>query len=255
MSEEYARYNRCRECDADVGQEHRFCHNCGCYLGVEVITINVFNNLHLRRLFVFYFIYLFVCLLIKHTSWFRTYDEVLWFELILAAVTTRFAWINWPQIKPVIRFNHFRWHILFGVVTLAVAGSLAVSISVQELNVTFFHTEVSYFDAYKIYEYPTLIMIYSIAVMPAIFEEVAFRGVMYNYCANFLDERLVVAVTAFLFAVMHLNLMSLVWLIPFAFFIGHLRRKYNTIWYGIIFHFAFNFTACIMDLYRQGELF
>jgi len=77
---------------------------------------------------------------------------------------------------------------------------------------------------------------------------------MYNYCASFLDERLVVAVTAFLFAIMHLSLLSLVWLIPFGFFIGHLRRKYDTIWYGIVFHFIFNLTACCIDLYRQGQL-
>jgi membrane protease YdiL (CAAX protease family) len=98
-------------------------------------------------------------------------------------------------------------------------------------------------------------MIYSIALLPAVFEEIAFRGVMYNYCNNFLDEQLAVVITAFLFAIMHLSLISLIWLIPFGIFIGMLRHKYNTIWYGIIFHFTFNLTACIIDLYRQGELF
>jgi membrane protease YdiL (CAAX protease family) len=141
------------------------------------------------------------------------------------------------------------------VIAIAVAGSLLVTVSVRELNVSFFQSDISYYDAYKVYRYPTLVMIYSVALMPAIFEELAFRGIMYNYCLQFLDERLVVAVTAFLFAIMHLNLMSLVWLIPFAFFIGNLRRKYNTLWYGIVFHFTFNLTACISDLYRQGLLF
>lgn len=255
MSEEYFITPTCHECAAYVHEEQRFCHNCGNYLGDEVVTINIFNNSDLRSVFIFYFIYLFICLLIKHSSWFNTYDELFWVELVLAAITLRFAWLNWPQVKPILRFNNFRWDILAGVILLAAAGSLLVTISVRELNVTFFHSEFSYYEAYKIYTYPTFVMIYSIALMPALFEELAFRGVMFNYCANFLDERLVVALTAFLFAIMHLNLMSLAWLIPFAFFIGNLRRKYNTIWYGIVFHFVFNLTACLFDLYRQGELF
>lgn len=255
MSEEYFIQPTCHECDVSIHEEQRFCHNCGNYLGAEAVTISIFNNSDLRRVFIFYFIYLFVCLLIKHSSWFNTYDELFWVELILAGITLRFAWLNWPQIKPIFRFNNFRWYVFAGVILIASLGSLLVTISVRELNVTFFHREFSYYEAYRLYNFPTLVMIYSIALMPAVFEELAFRGVMFNYCANFLDERLVVALTAFLFAIMHLNLVSLVWLIPFAFFIGNLRRKYNTIWYGIIFHFVFNLTACLFDLYRQGELF
>jgi len=255
LPEEYDIIPTCHECDVSVRDDQRFCHNCGNYLGAEAVTVNIFNNADLRTVFIFYFIYLFICLLIKHSSWFNTYDELFWVELLLAAITLRFAWLNWSQIKPVLRFNNFKWDTLLKVIAIAATGSLLVTISVRELNVSFFQSEVSYYEAYKIYNYPTLVMIYSIALMPAIFEELAFRGVMYNYCANFLDERLVVAVIAFLFAIMHLNLMSLVWLIPFAFFIGNLRRKYNTLWYGIIFHFTFNLTACLFDLYRQGELF
>ncbi len=255
MLEEYYIQPTCEECEATVQHEQRYCHQCGNYLNAEAVTVNIFNNADLRLLFIFYFIYLFVCLLIKHSSWFDSYDRLFWIELILAAVTLRFVWLNRKDMKPVLRFNNFKWYILLGVMMIAVAGSVLVSLSARELNVTFFHTEVNYYDAYRLYSYPALVMFYSIALMPAIFEELAFRGVMYNYCYNFLDERLVVAVTAFLFAIMHLNLMSLVWLIPFAFFIGNLRRKYNTLWYGFFFHFTFNLTACLFDLYRQGELF
>lgn len=255
MSEEYDSNDTCNECNEPIHKEHRFCHNCGSYLGTEAVNISIFNNADLRRVFLFYFIYLFICLLIKHSSWFNSYDELFWVEIILAVITLRFVWLNWSEMRPVIRFNNFKWSVLAIVVSIAAIGSLLVTISVRELNVSFFHTDFSYYEAYRLYNYPVLVMIYSIALMPAIFEELAFRGVMYNYCGNFLDERLVVALTAFLFAIMHLNLMSLVWLIPFAFFIGSLRRKYNTIWYSIIFHFTFNLTACLFDLYRQGELF
>jgi membrane protease YdiL (CAAX protease family) len=255
VSKEAISNSTCDECLVHVQEEQRYCHNCGSYLGMEVVTINVFNNTDLRRVFVFYFIYLFTCLLVKRTSWFSRYDEILWFELVLAAITTRFAWLNRGQIKPILRFNNFNLYRCLGAVALAIVGSLLVSISVRELNVSFFDSEVSYYQAYRFFQYPVLTMMGSIALIPALFEELAFRGVMYNYCANFLDDKLVVAVTAFLFSIMHLNLLSLAWLIPFAFYLGHLRRKYETIWYGVVFHFFFNFTACLFDLYRQGVLF
>jgi membrane protease YdiL (CAAX protease family) len=185
--------------------------------GAEVVTINIFNNVDLRQIFMFYFVYLFICLFVKHSTWFNTYDELFWVEIILATITSRFVYVNWASIKPFLRFNNFNWYMLAIIIVIAAVGSLIVSISVRELNVTFFHTEVSYYKAFRLYAFPTIVMVYSIAVMPAIFEELAFRGVMYHYCSNFLDDRLVVVVTAFLFGIMHLSLISLAWLIPFGF--------------------------------------
>src|SRR4051812_17731846 len=91
----------CEECEKTVLSDHRYCHNCGNYLGQESTTINIFNNLYLRQIFFFYFVYLFVCLFVKHNSWFRTYDQLFWVELILAAITIRFAWTSRAEIKPI----------------------------------------------------------------------------------------------------------------------------------------------------------
>lgn len=245
----------CEECEMQVNEHQRFCQHCGAYLGTRAVTISIFNNLPLRRIFIFYFVYLFICLLVKHTDWFTSYDELFWIEILLGVITLRFAWLNRVDLLPVLKFRQCKWYIVLGVILLSALASSIVSFTVREVNVTFFETDVSYYQAYKLYFFPTLVMIYSIALMPAIFEEIAFRGVMYNYCADFLDERLVVVVTAFLFAIMHLSLISLVWLIPFGYVIGQLRRRYNTIWYGVIFHFVFNLTACVIDLYKEGELF
>jgi uncharacterized protein len=246
--------HQCEECQHPVKDHHRYCGNCGAYLGSQEVKVNIFNNLSLRTVFAFYFLYLLICLTVKHTRWFNNYDQMFWIEMVLAVITLRFAWVNRRQIVPVLRFNNFRWQTITVVAILAMTASMIVSISMREVNLSFFGSEVHYYNAYKMYWFPTAIMIYSIAIMPAIFEELAFRGVLFNYCTHFLDERLVVAVTAFLFAIMHLSLLSLVWLLPFGFYIGHLRRKYNTLWYGVAFHFVFNLTACLVDLYKGGQL-
>jgi membrane protease YdiL (CAAX protease family) len=247
--------HNCFECSEAISEHHRYCPHCGTYQGAQAVSINVFNNAALRQVFLFYFVYLFICLLVKHTNYFNSYSALVWIEFLLAAVTLGFAWQNRAQIIPLLSFKHFNFSIFVAVIAIAAGASFLVSLSVREVNITFFGSEVSYYNAFKPYYFPVVLMVWSIAVLPALMEELAFRGVMYNYCATFLDERLVVAVTAFLFAIMHLSLISLVWLIPFGFFIGNLRRRYNTLWYGVTFHFIFNLVACLIDLYREGQLF
>lgn len=242
----------CAECSTHAAVHHRYCQNCGAYLPDQSVPINIFNNTALRRVFIFYFIYLFICLLVKHTSWFETYDQLFWVELLLAGITTFYAWQNRHDIKPLLQTRNIKWSIILAVIMVAGGTSLLVSLTVREVNITFFNAEVSYYQGFRSYFFPIVLMVYSIAMLPAFFEELAFRGVLFNYCITFLDERLVVAVTAFLFAIMHLSLISMVWLIPFGFFIGYLRQRYQTLWYGVVFHFVFNLTACLVDLYREG---
>src|SRR5215831_131354 len=254
MSEIVEEIFSCNECDSRVKGYQRFCHNCGAYLGSSADEISIFNNSKLQAAFFFFVIYLFICLTVKYTNWFDSYDRLFWIEILLAVITLVYARKNFSSLKSVLRFNNFNFFRLFGVMVIAVIFSLVINIFVTEINITIFNTNINLFEPYKIYQFPVLVMLYSVALMPAIFEELAFRGVLYNYLNTILDERLVVMVTAFAFAAIHLNFLSLVWLIPFAIFIGTLRRKYHTIWYGVLFHFMFNLTACLFDLYRQGEL-
>jgi membrane protease YdiL (CAAX protease family) len=253
MSENTEPIYSCEECDSRVKGHQRFCQNCGAYLGSDADQISIFNNAGLQTAFFFFLIYLFVCLTVKYTTWFSSYDRLFWIEILLAVITIFFAWKNIKTLKPVLRFNNFSFIILGGVIVCAIIFSSVVNIFITEINITVFGTDINMYQAYRIYQFPILVMFYSVALMPALFEELAFRGILYNYLNTFLDERLVVMVTSFAFAAIHLNFFSLIWLVPFAILIGTLRRKYNTIWYGVTFHFVFNITACLFDLYRQGE--
>lgn len=248
-------HSTCQECDSPVKDYHRFCYNCGAYLGGEGERIDIFNNSQLRTAFIFYALYLFVCLMVKYTEWFDNYDRLFWIELLLAGLTISFAIANRKNIRPTLSFSSFRIGLLAGIVALAIVFSIIVNLLVHELNVSLFHSDVSFYKGYKIYMSPRLLMIYSIALMPALFEELAFRGVLFSHLAAVMDEKLVMIITGFIFAAMHLNFISLIWLIPFGIFLGFLRKKYHTLWYGIIFHFVFNFVACLIDMYNEGVLF
>ena len=245
----------CTNCNAPVKAHHRFCYNCGAYQGADADTINLFNNSYLQSAFFFFIVYLFICLMVHFTNWFDDYDKLFWIEIFLAAFTVYHVLRNYKDMKYVLRFNNFLWGRVVGVAGLAMMFSTVVSYIVAKTNTSFFGTQVSYYSRYSVYAMPVTVMIYSVALNPAIFEELAFRGVLYNYLNKFLNERLVVIVTGVVFAVIHLNFFSLFWLVPFGLLIGLIRKRFDTIWYGVIFHFVFNLVACLFDLYNQGKLF
>ena len=66
--------------------------------------------------------------------------------------------------------------------------------------------------------------------MPAIFEELGFRGFLLSNLLKITEVDQAVYVSAFLFAIIHLSFISLFWLIPFALFLGFTRIKEQTIW-------------------------
>jgi membrane protease YdiL (CAAX protease family) len=245
----------CDACNSQVKGHHRFCYNCGEYLGSDTTRITLFNNSSMQAAFAFFIVYLFVCLAVQFTNWFDNYDHLFWVEIFLASFTMLYVFKNYSAIKPILRFHNFNAIRLTGCISLAVIASVIVNIIVIKLNYSFFRTDTTYYARYSIYRMPVLVMIYSIALNPAIFEELAFRGVLYNYLNIFLDERLVVIVTGFAFGMMHLSFISLFWLVPFGILVGAMRKRFGTIWYGVIFHFTFNLVAVLFDLYRHGHLF
>lgn len=242
----------CGECSYQVKGHHRFCYHCGAYLGSDTTQVNLFNNSNLQSAFSFFIIYLFVCLTVQFSNWFDNYDHLFWAEIFLAVFTLIYVFKNFKTIKPLLIFRNFNVVRLTGCISLAAIASLIVNIIVTKFNFSFFGTDTSYYTRYSIYSMPAVVMIYSIALNPAIFEELAFRGVLYNYLNTFLNDRLVVIVTGFAFAILHLSFISLFWLVPFGILVGAMRKRFGTIWYGVIFHFTFNLVAVLFDLYRHG---
>jgi len=242
----------CETCSNEVKSFHRFCYNCGSYLAPAGTHVSIHKNKNLQSAFLFFFIYLFVCLVVRFTGLFNNYNNLIWVEVFLGAVILIYAAINFRGIKPILKFRNFNWIRLTGCISLAVIASVIINILISQLNISFFGTDESFYGRYSIYSMPVLVMVYSIAVYPALFEELAFRGIIYNYLNSFLNEQLVVIITGFMFAIVHLNFISLFWLVPFGVLVGAMRKRFGTIWYGVIFHFTFNLIAVLFDLYKNG---
>lgn len=91
-----------------------------------------------------------------------------------------------------------------------------------------------------------ILSVLSVAVAPALIEELLFRGAIMGTLLKF-GKGFAVFTSAFLFALVHGNLVQ----IPFAFLvglvIGALVIETNSIWTGVIIHFANNFVSVCLD--------
>ena len=90
-------------------------------------------------------------------------------------------------------------------------------------------------------------------VIPPIFEELAFRGFLFNQLRTIVSPSVTILATAFIFALIHFSWISIVWIFPFGIVLGYLRHRYNTLWLGMIIHFIHNLLVVLLDYYYYNS--
>ena len=93
-----------------------------------------------------------------------------------------------------------------------------------------------------------MLTLISTAIIPALVEEFACRGVIFGLLKEH-SEGFAVLVSAILFGIIHGNFIQ----IPFAFMVGLalevIRLKTGTLWIAILVHFCNNFVSVIFDYF------
>ena len=97
-----------------------------------------------------------------------------------------------------------------------------------------------------------LIFYIGIAVVPALVEEMAFRGIILTALRRFGDGFAIIC-TAILFGLMHCNLQQIPFAILAGLFIGYAVVITNSLWTGIIIHFLNNAFSATVTL--VGEFY
>jgi membrane protease YdiL (CAAX protease family) len=238
----------CLQCLAVLNIDSKFCNTCGARQYPDISKEVPDKWRLLKQAALFYSIYIIVCCI---GSFIDSFDTLFWsvvFDTILAVTAIAFFVDNWAENKLLFRWPNFSILKLLGYIGIAILGSVIVHYSVTWLNITIFSKEEHFYYLFKTSVYYAFLLILIVAVLPAIFEELAFRGYLLNLLLKVADKEQAIYISAFLFAIIHLSFISLFWLIPFALFIGYIRVKENTLWYGVFFHFFFNLTACLFDL-------
>jgi membrane protease YdiL (CAAX protease family) len=204
-----------------------------------------------------YFALLAVCIVVIAIVVLRegdlTFAEQLGADLAVAAITLIWA-VRWRrQIAPLFRVaTAARWWLI------ALAGA-AVTYPIAYFAVTALTTltglpEVRYLDAFEPDGIGFVWALVSICVIPAVFEEIAFRGVILEAMGAFLSRGEAVIVSALLFAILHLSVPSIPHLAVMGLILAMLRLWSGSLLPGMLLHFAHNLLVILSERFGSGGL-
>ena len=248
--EQSAYSHQCIHCNQYIAEEARFCNHCGALQNEHDIEDAVKKQQRLLMLSIFFGVHLTVCLISNFTRYIRGLIPLMVVDSVLSIFTLVYVILYWQELKKLFRWNHFSLAKIFSYASTAVIGAIVVNYAVKWLNRTIFDSETYYYSAFSHLKYAKLITILVVALQPALFEELAFRGVVQQGLNKVVDARQAIFISAFLFALLHMSFISFFWLMPFAYWLGYVRMKEDTLWYGVLIHFCFNTTACFLEFFE-----
>ena len=243
----------CNNCQQPVAEADRFCSNCGT---VRVIAAESYSEdnfmAEAKPVAAFYFIILLICIGVKLIDDLNQYKYMFWVEVTIAIFTFVFAGSRWHQIAPLYSLRGIKPKLMLGYSAIAVVFSMLVGWGADYINAELFKSEAVYILPYLSYPFTAVVFLFSIAVYPAIVEELGFRGYVFNVVRKLGGTNSAIFISSVTFAIMHLNIIGLIWLVPFALWLGYLRYKHETLWYGMVIHFMFNATTAVIEMIDYG---
>jgi uncharacterized protein len=238
----------CTKCGQALQQEERFCGYCGHETEVqeELVRDDAFEVI--KPTLLYYFVTLILLSIYKLTE---IFPDGLEGQIAISVIDIAIVIVFWVyflrDLKPLFSLRRVNLKILFLIASGAVVAALIVSTVADVINISLF--DDVYYSPYLFDDTanPFAWAVVMTCISPAIFEEVAFRGFMFTNLQVLSSPQGAVYISAILFGIMHLSFISLLWLIPLGIVFAMLRLKYNTLWYGIIGHFVYNFTITLIE--------
>ena len=89
-------------------------------------------------------------------------------------------------------------------------------------------------------------MLFCIIVVSPLIEEIIFRGALWNFMSRFLKEKTVYIVISILFALIHVDLLHVLGLLPISFLLGWFKYQTGNIKASLVCHMSNNLVACII---------
>lgn len=102
-------------------------------------------------------------------------------------------------------------------------------------------------------DYKVLVGFVFYAALPAIFEEIFFRGLIFDKLKLIYSTKNAIIISSILFYLIHLvygTFLSFLYIIPLGLFLGYLRDRYNNLIYPIVSHFFYNFIIFVYPIIK-----
>lgn len=97
--------------------------------------------------------------------------------------------------------------------------------------------------------------LFTVAFIPAVFEEMFFRGFFYAGFRRARGARFAVILTSVLFGFFHMNIQQIAYASVLGLFLAALRELTGSMWAGMLFHFVNNGWACLQSVVPEDSFF
>ena len=238
----------CQNCGASLENAVNYCPNCGAPIQKKVSGKR--KREHLNLVIAFY-VAMLVFLLMNYFLFQEDTSLIqeIATETIFALMIVGFTFFDFKNIMKLYQFPKIKPLYLLGYLAIPFASAFIVYYLVKFINTKVFEESYNYYFTYVDYPNPMFWAILFVAIFPPIFEELGFRGFLYNQLKQITNTRVTIILTAFIFAIVHFSVISILWIFPFGLLLGYLRHRYKTLWIGMIIHFIHNFIVLYLDYY------
>ncbi|MCB0397520.1 MAG: CPBP family intramembrane metalloprotease [Flavobacteriales bacterium] len=230
----------CKNCKHSVTE--KFCPACG-----------IFNQPTSKPFVHFLFIGSFLLSLVGFTVAHRSgwifgegFTSVLAMDILIALVVLLYVWLDRGNMIPLLKTRP-KMRPLASVILVSGIFAMAIHFSVAWLHGMYEIRSTSYVDMLSASPHSWLVIPAIMIIQPAIFEELAFRGFVYNRLEEIVPPRMALVFSSLLFGVFHFSTVALIWLLPIGFVFGIYRRLYGSIWYGVVGHLVYNGLVISLD--------
>jgi membrane protease YdiL (CAAX protease family) len=139
---------------------------------------------------------------------------------------------------------HAGW-VLFAMI--AALPTFLIASGMVHLLTRFGVEKLEYSSVFEAHGYGIGWLVASICLEPAIFEEIAFRGIIQGSLQRVLGPAEALIVSALMFGILHLSIVSLPHLLVLGFLLGWLRLRTQSLLPGMALHFCHNFLVILEE--------
>lgn len=164
-------------------------------------------------------------------------------DSLLLVTTLVFTVRYWPSLVPQLkRLGFDRWEAWVGLAALV--PLLGVNRAWHEAMRDLLGAEgPSFIGALREAGVAEGVLVLSIAIFPAITEEIAFRGLLQHWLHVAVRPATAIALAGALFAALHFSLLSFPYLFACGLLFGWMRWRTGSLWPSIVAHFLHNFAV------------
>lgn len=240
---------QCTSCGKDNLPNANFCIGCGRQLqGARIDYADANKKYFVQTILLFLSVVIVIILSLQEASGIDLLTHEIVFNSMLLVIIVVFVLFDLRNFLRLFKWN-IRLKPLLILSVFAASLALIVIMLADVINNMLQLETVDYYVCYQTISSQHLPFgLFFVSVLPGFFEEMLFRGVLFNNLLRFTTPKMVILITAILFSFIHFSFFSVIWLFFIGLVLGYLRFRYRTIWYSIYFHCLYNAAVYLLEI-------